>query len=107
MINSPILSFALWFPIIGGIIVLLCGFLFEKIQSSTLKFLALGISFVSLIFSSIPVAFFEPSYSEMQFVEKTVWIRDLSINYFLGVDGISTTNATIPIKINGAVSPNA
>ena len=25
----------------------------------------------------------------------------------IGVDGISTTKATIPIKINGAVSPNA
>ena len=43
MINSPI-PFALWFPIIGGFIVLLCGFLFEKIQSSILKFVALGIS---------------------------------------------------------------
>ena len=25
----------------------------------------------------------------------------------IGVEGISTTNATIPIKINGAVSPKA
>ena len=89
MVSSPILSFALWFPIIGGFIDLLCGLLFEKIQSSALKFVALGISFVSLILSSIPVAFFEPSYSEMQFVEKTVWIKDLGVNYFLGVDGIS------------------
>ena len=57
MINPPILSFALWFPIIGGLIVLLCGFLFEKIQSSTLKFVSLSISFVSLILSSIPLIF--------------------------------------------------
>ena len=89
MINSPILSFALWSPIIGGFIVLLCGFLFEKIQVSTVKFLALGISLVSLIFSLIPLIFFEPAYSEMQFVEKVVWIKDFGINYFLGVDGIS------------------
>ena len=53
MINSPILSFALWFPIIGGFIVLLCGFLFEK-SRRTLKFVSLSISFVSLILSSIP-----------------------------------------------------
>ena len=89
MLNSPILSCALWFPITGGVIVLLCGFLFEKIHDSTLKFASLAISFFSLILSSIPLAFFDPSYSEMQFVEKTVWIQDLGINYFLGIDGIS------------------
>ena len=89
MINSPILSFALWFPIIGGFIVLLCGFLFEKIQGRTLKFVSLSISFVSLVLSSIPLIFFEPSYSEMQFVEKVVWIKEFDINYFLGIDGIS------------------
>ena len=33
--------------------------------------------------------FFEPAYSEMQFVEKAVWIKGLDINYFLGIDGIS------------------
>ena len=82
MLNSPILSCALWFPITGGVIVLLCGFLFEKIHDSTLKFASLAISFFSLILSSIPLAFFDPSYSEMQFVEKTVWIQDLGINYF-------------------------
>ena len=89
MINSPILSFSLWFPIIGGFIVLLCGFLFEKIQGSTLKFVSLGISFVSLILSSIPLVFFEPAYAQMQFVEKAVWVKDFGINYFLGIDGIS------------------
>ena len=39
--------------------------------------------------SSIPLAFFEPEYSEMQFVEEAVWIKDFDINYFLGIDGIS------------------
>ena len=33
--------------------------------------------------------FFEPAYSEMQFVEKGLWIKDFSIYYFLGIDGIS------------------
>ena len=89
MVNSPILSFAIWIPIIGGLIVLLCGFLFEKIQINTIKLISLGVSFISLILSSIPLAFFEPGYSEMQFVEKAVWIKDFDINYFLGIDGIS------------------
>ena len=51
--------------------------------------MSLTISFVSLILSSIPLIFFEPAYSEMQFVEKAAWIKDFDINYFLGVDGIS------------------
>ena len=89
MPNSPILSFALWFPIIGGFTVLLCGFLFEKTQGGTLKFVSLSISFVSLILSSIPLIFFDSAYSGMQFVEKAVWIKDFDINYFLGIDGIS------------------
>ena len=89
MVDFPILSFALWFPIIGGFIVLLCGFLFEKIQVITIKLLSLSVSFVSLILSSLPLVFFEPAYVEMQFVEKTVWIKDFGINYFLGIDGIS------------------
>ena len=89
MINSPVLSLALWFPIIGGFIVLLCGFLYEKTQGGTLKFVSLSISFVSLILSSIPLIFFDSAYSGMQFVEKAVWIKDFGINYFLGVDGIS------------------
>ena len=89
MADFPILSFALWFPIIGGFVVLLLGFLVEKNQSSILKFVSLSISFVSLILSSIPLIFFEPAYSGMQFVEKAVWIKDFDINYFLGIDGIS------------------
>ena len=68
---------------------MLCGFLFEKLQGRTLKFVSLSISFVSLVLSSIPLIFFEPVYSEMQFVEKAVWIKDFDINYFLGIDGIS------------------
>ena len=89
MLNFPILSFALWFPILGGFIVLLFGFLFEKIQVSTVKVISLSISFLSLILSSIPLVLFESEFSEMQFVEKVVWIKDFGISYFLGIDGIS------------------
>ena len=39
-------------------------------------------------FEFYSVDFFEPTYSEMQFVEKAVWIKDFGINYFQ-VDGVS------------------
>ena len=89
MVNLPILSLALWFPIIGGFLILLFGLFSKKIPVIGFKLVALCVAFSSLVLSFIPLVYFERSVYDMQFVEKMVWITDFDINYFLGVDGIS------------------
>ncbi len=83
--DLPLLSLAIWLPIIGGIIVLFAG---DKNADGARK---LGLLFTILTFIvTIPLySAFDSSTHLMQFVERHVWIKEFNIYYHLGVDGIS------------------
>lgn len=83
--DLPLLSIAIWLPIIGGVIVLFAG---DKNADGARK---LGLLFSVLTFAvTIPLyTGFDTSTYVMQFAEKYVWIKEFNINYHLGVDGIS------------------
>jgi NADH-quinone oxidoreductase subunit M len=84
-VELPLLSISIWLPILGGIFVLFAG---DKEPSGARK-LALVFSILTFIFTLPLYSLFNASSAAMQFVEFHPWISEFSINYHLGVDGIS------------------
>ena len=85
MADWPILSTLVWLPIVGGMLVLISG---DK-SPAVSRWIAL-VTAVLTFMLSIPLwSGFDVSTSAMQFVEKSAWIPQWNINYYLGVDGIS------------------
>ena len=85
IVDLPLLSIVIWLPIIGGILVLFSG---DKEPSGARK-IALVISIATFLISIPLYTLFDASSASMQFVELHPWITEFSINYHLGVDGIS------------------
>lgn len=84
-LNIPLLSLLIWTPILGGIWVLYAG----DRQENTVKYLSLGVAFITFLLSILLYVQFDTSTYAMQFEEKRVWIESFNINYHLGVDGIA------------------
>ncbi len=80
-----LVSLAIWVPIAFGIAVLVIGT--DKDPAST-RWTALVGSLLGLAVCIPLWTGFQPT-AEMQFVEMRPWIAHFSINYHLGVDGIS------------------
>jgi NADH-quinone oxidoreductase subunit M len=79
------LSFAIWVPIVAGLIVLTAGDRNLR-RAKTIALLGAIIGFAV----TLPlVAGFRTGTSAMQFVELAPWIPRFNVNYHLGVDGIS------------------
>lgn len=95
-IDLPILSLLIWAPILGGLWVLYAG---DK-QEETIKYLSLGIALITFLLSIFLYIDFDSTTHEMQFVEFAPWIRAFSINYHLGVDGISVPLIILTTFIN-------
>jgi NADH-quinone oxidoreductase subunit M len=84
--NSHILSFAIWLPILFGLLVLAIG---RDSNPGMTRFVALVGSLASLFVTFPIVKDFNSLTSDLQFVEKTSWIDHFNINYSLGIDGLS------------------
>ena len=82
----PVISVAIWLPIIFGILVLATGDDKNAALARTLSMVGSTLGFLV----TIPLyTGFARDTSEMQFVEMHDWIRSFNIHYHLGVDGIS------------------
>ena len=86
MTGMPLLSLAIWVPIIGGLIVLATG---SDRNAPLQRMIALATSVVGFLVTIPLFTGFDTGTSQMQFVELAPWIPYFNINYFLGVDGIS------------------
>ncbi len=85
-IDQHLLSVLVWLPILGGLLVLGTG---GDRNSAIAKKLGIGVS-VAVFIASIPLyTGFDSSTHAMQFVERAPWVTSYSIEYYLGVDGIS------------------
>ncbi len=101
--DLPLLSLVIWIPIFGGILVLAAG------SRNALEARVLALLIAVLSFGiSLPLLFdFNTTTAAMQFTELHPWISTWSINYHLGVDGISmplillTTFTTVLVIIAG------
>ena len=84
--TAPILSLAIWLPIIAGLVVFATG---GDRNAAFARMLALIGSVASLVVTLPLLADFNNAATQFQFVEKAIWIQRFNIQYYLGVDGIS------------------
>ncbi len=84
-LHFPILSFLVFIPLIGAIILLfISGENKEALRSA-----ALGVTLIEAAASLILLFYFDPSTYKMQFAERMSWIPGIGAEYFIGIDGIS------------------
>jgi len=83
--SIPLLSTLIFFPILGGLSLLIV----PRQQPATIKIMALFVSLIELLLCLPVVLLFDKSTYVMQFREMRPWITALNINYSLGIDGIS------------------
>ncbi|WP_269506189.1 NADH-quinone oxidoreductase subunit M [Burkholderia sp. IMCC1007] len=82
----PILSTAIWLPIVFGLLVLVVG---NDRKPATARWVALIGSLLGLAVTIPLITGFDSSTAALQFVEHSVWIERFDISYHLGVDGLS------------------
>ncbi|KUE85174.1 NADH:ubiquinone oxidoreductase subunit M [Cupriavidus necator] len=81
-----VLSFSIWLPVFFGLLILAFG---SDRSPGFVRWMSLFGSIASFVVT-LPLVFgFDRASAAMQFVEKASWIERFSINYLLGVDGIS------------------
>lgn len=86
MSEAPLLSLAIWVPIVAGLVVLATG---GDRNAPLARALALAGALVGLAVTLPLYSGFDASTPAMQFVEQHRWIARFNIEYLLGVDGIS------------------
>jgi len=86
MHSFPILSTAIWLPIVFGLLVLAVG---SDKNPGPARWLALIGSILGLLVTLPLITGFDTSSAALQFVEQANWIERFHITYHLGVDGIS------------------
>jgi NADH-quinone oxidoreductase subunit M len=84
--NFPLLSLAIWLPILFGVLVLAIG---NDRNPGTARALSLFGSIASFLVTLPIVAKFDNAFHGMQMVESAPWIGRFNIFYTLGIDGLS------------------
>ena len=82
--NFPYLSVIVFLPVIGAIAIALMG-----AKPRQIKLIAAAFTAASFILSLKVFATYDGSLSGVQFVEQVSWIPGLSVQYYMGVDGLS------------------
>ncbi|MDK2742756.1 MAG: NADH-quinone oxidoreductase subunit M [Nitrospira sp.] len=82
MTGFPWLTILIFLPLAGAIAVF-------AVKDTAVRLTALAITLADLLISLPLWWLFDASSGHMQFAESAVWIASLSINYRLGLDGIS------------------
>jgi NADH-quinone oxidoreductase subunit M len=96
-----LLSWLIWLPVFGGLLVMALG----DQRAAAARWLALLVSLATLALCVPLYTGFNNGTATFQFVEKLSWIRQFNANYALGVDGISlplillTAFMTVPVII--------
>ncbi|MGA7594434.1 MAG: NADH-quinone oxidoreductase subunit M [Gallionella sp.] len=85
-LGLPVISVAIWLPILFGILVLATG---DDKNAPLARMLALVGSVLGFLVTIPLYTGFVRDTSEMQFVEMHNWITRFNIHYHVGVDGIS------------------
>ena len=81
-----VLSFAIWMPVIAGVIVLLLG---NENKPNNTRWLALAGGIVSFLVTIPLYTHFNFGDGGFQFQEGFSWIPAFNINYHLGADGLA------------------
>jgi NADH-quinone oxidoreductase subunit M len=100
MASTHLLSWLIFLPIVGGVVVLGLGH-----RATLAKWLSMAVSGLALLLSIPLWTWFKRGTPEMQFVERAPWISTIHSEFYIGVDGISmplillTTFTTLLIVI--------
>ena len=84
--NLPLLSLAVWCPIVFGVLVLALG---SERNNALVRPASLIGALISLLVTIPLITGFDNAAHGMQFVEKVTWVARYNINYYLGIDGLS------------------
>ncbi|MFZ0467602.1 MAG: NADH-quinone oxidoreductase subunit M [Thiogranum sp.] len=101
MSDMPLLSFVVWLPILGGLLVLALK------DTVNPRPLALAVAMLTFLTSLLLYTGFDTTTADMQFQEQVSWIPSLNVFYHLGVDGIAmpliilTTFTTVLVVLAG------
>ena len=105
--NFPILSFIIFFPLLGALFIL---FIKNNSENNNLnaRYVAIFTSFTNFAFTIYLWFLFDNLSSDFQFVENREWLRGY-VNFKLGIDGISIffillTALIIPICVLSVIS---
>jgi len=102
MTELPLLSFVIWLPIVGGLLILAGG---ERAWNP--RPVALAFSMITFLLSLLLYTGFDSSTAAMQFEENASWIPTFHVFYHLGIDGIAmpliilTTFTTVLVVLAG------
>ena len=80
------LSLAIWTPIVFGVVLLALG---RDEHARVVRWIALIGALMGFLVTLTLYPQFDPTSTNMQFVELMSWIPRFNINYHLGIDGIS------------------
>ncbi|MDR3554634.1 MAG: NADH-quinone oxidoreductase subunit M [Syntrophobacteraceae bacterium] len=86
--SFPILSTLIFFPLLCAILLMFIRGEEGK-NDELMRRIALVASVVEFLISLPLLKYFNDSVAGMQFVEFVPWVKSLSLNYFVGLDGIS------------------
>lgn len=98
------MSLVIWLPIVGGLAVLAAS---NVVGNGAVRWLSLLVAVLTFVASLPLYTQFNNATATMQFEELLPWISAFSINYHLGIDGISlllillTTFTTVLVVIAG------
>ena len=92
-----LLSLAIWTPVFFGVVLLALG---RDEHAQAVRWIALIGAFISLMVTVPLYTGFELGTAAMQFVEQSPWIERFSVDYHLGVDGISVWFVLLTAFIN-------
>ena len=81
-----LLSFAIWLPILSGVLLLAFG---RDQNAGAVRWLALVAAVASFVVTLPLIGGFDNGTAAMQFTEKLGWIERFNVHYHLGIDGLS------------------
>jgi NADH-quinone oxidoreductase subunit M len=86
-LGFPLLTVITFLPLVGIPILLLLKR--DAAREDLMKQVTLGISVITFVISLVLLLNFVPGEAGPQFVEKTLWVPQWGIHYYLGIDGVS------------------
>jgi NADH-quinone oxidoreductase subunit M len=108
--KSSIVTITTFLPLLGALALLLHGIFWKSRGTeqnrldSQYRWITLLVTSVTFLVSLAIVALFDNSGAGPQLIQKTPWIRNFGVSYFVGVDGISIwlvllTTFLMPISV--------
>ena len=87
------LSLVIFLPLVGAIIIAIGALVSKRLDASLIKWVALVVALATFLASLSLYAQFKDEFDQsthgMQLIEKEDWIKELGIDYHVGIDGIS------------------